>query len=75
MHRIRISILGVIVVMMLLHLYSMGNKNVIPPINYSGSVKIQDYSDPINNIKGLKFPSDEDKKYIYIFIQWVFRNK
>lgn len=68
MHRIELPILTAIMVGMLLHLYCMGGKSIVEPLSYSGSVKMIDNSQPINNISGLLFPPYDDKKYIYAFI-------
>ncbi len=68
MYRIKLPILAAIVSVMMLHLYSMGGKSIVEPLGHSGSVKMIDYSQPMNNISGLVFPSYDDKKHIYAFI-------
>lgn len=68
MHRLKIPILAVIVVAMIAHLHFIGNKSIVKPIGYSGSIKMIEPSRPVNNVSGLKFPSSEEKKYIYMFV-------
>lgn len=68
MHRIKITVLAAIVAAMLLHLYFIGNKSIAKPIGYSGSVKMIERNYPVQNLSGMKFPSDEEKKYIYVFV-------
>jgi hypothetical protein len=68
MYRLKLLILAVIVAFMMLHLYFIGNKSIVEPIGYSGSIKVAEHSEPMNNINALRFPSYKDKKYIYAFI-------
>lgn len=67
MYRLKLPILAAIVAVMLLHLYSIGNKSIVEAIGYTGYIKMTN-SEPVNNINALRFPSSEDKKYLYAFI-------
>lgn len=68
MYRLKLPILALIVAVMMLHLYSIGSKSIVEPLSYSGSIKMMNHSDPMSNISALRFPSSEDKKYLYAFI-------
>lgn len=68
MYRLKLPILAVIVAAMILHLYFIGNKSIVEPIGYSGSIRMVDRIDPVVDINYLRFPSYEDKKYVYVFI-------
>lgn len=68
MYRLKLTILAAVVAVMVLHLYSMGDKSIVEPIGYSGSIKVADNTMPVINIGNLRFPSYGDKKYIYVFL-------